>query len=124
MRGEVYAHELFTVPPGRAGALLEALRTEGVPIVESLGLELVGAYEVAMGAGTEAIALWAIPDWSTWVDYERGWEPDGAISPWRKTLVELGASWHRQLLVDSPLSPLRIGRQPEESDRLPLEQIR
>jgi len=124
VRGDVYAHELFTVPPGRSSALLEALRTEGVPNVESLGLELVGAYEVAMGASTEAIAIWAIPDWPTWVEYEQAWAGDGALSPWRKTLLELGADWKRQLLVDSPLSPLRIGRQPEESDRRPLEAIR
>jgi len=124
VRGEVYAHELFTVPPGRSATLLEALRIDGVPNVEAVGLELVGAYEVAMGGGSEALALWAIPDWATWVEYEQGWSGDGALSPWRKTLHEMGADWRRQLLVDSPLSPLRTGRQPEESDRRPLEEIR
>ena len=40
--------------------------------------------------------------------------------PPRSTSVPTGS---RSLLVDSPLSPLRIGRQPEVADRIPLDQI-
>jgi hypothetical protein len=123
VRGAVYAHELVTVPPGRAGEYLEALRDEGRAAVEAVGLELVGAYSVAMGADTECLVLWAIPDWATWVAYERAWEPAGKLASWRRTVLDLGAVWRRQLLVDSPLNPLRTGRQPQESDRRPLEEI-
>ena len=74
---------------------------------------------------SEAIVLWAIPDWATWTRFEQAWSsPSGALDAWRKTTLGLQADWRRILLVDSPLSPLRIGRQPEESDRLPLDQIR
>ena len=49
--------------------------------------------------------------------------PTAPLAPWRKTLLGLGASWRRQLLIDSPLNPLRTGRQPQVSDRRPLDQI-
>ena len=37
--------------------------------------------------------------------------------------LELGADWRRNVLVDAPLSPLRIGRQPEVGDRIPLAEL-
>lgn len=123
VRGEVYAHELITVPPGRVPDLMDALQAEGVPATAALGLDLVGAYSVAMASDTEAIVMWAIPDWTTWVSYEQAWRPDGPLGAWRKYLLGLGADWRRQLLIDSPLNPLRIGRQPEVGDRRPLEDV-
>src|SRR5262245_43474077 len=123
VRGEVYAHELVRVPPGESGELLDAVEREGVPALAGVGVEPVGAYSVAMGDDSEALLLWAIPDWATWAAYEQAWAPDGALASWRKTLLGLGASWHRQLLVDSPLNPLRTGRQPEASDRQPLDEV-
>jgi hypothetical protein len=123
VRGAVYAHELVTVPPGRAGDFLDALEAEGVDAGRAVGAEIVGAYEVALGAGTEALVLWAFPDWSVWVDYEQAWGSGGALAGWRTTALGLGADWRRQLMVDSPLNPLRTGRQPQESDRRPLEEI-
>lgn len=123
VRGEVYAHELVQVPAGTNGELLDALEREGVAAVTGLGLELVGAYAVAMADDSEALLLWAIPDWKTWVAYERAWAADGALASWRKTLLGLGASWRRQLLIDAPLNPLRAGRQPQVSDRRPLDEI-
>ena len=123
VRGEVYAQELFTVAPGTAGALLDALAAEALAPAKALGIEAVGAYEVAMGDRSEALAIWALPDWSTWVAYEQAWERGGALAAWSGSLVGLGARWRRQLLVDAPLSPLRTGRQPQESDRRPLEEV-
>jgi hypothetical protein len=123
VRGEAYAHELVRVAPGRSADYLDALHDEGLDAVGALGLDLVGAYAVAMGADTEAVVIWAIPDWPTWTAYERAWAPGGALAGWRKTALGLGASWQRQLMVDSPLNPLRTGRQPQESDRRPLEEI-
>jgi hypothetical protein len=77
-----------------------------------------------MEADTEAIAVWALPDWPTWGAAEQaGLASDGPMAGWRKRLLGLGATWKRQLLVDAPLSPLRIGRQPEAADRRPLDEI-
>jgi hypothetical protein len=123
VKGELYAHELVTVPVGTIGAYLDALASEGRAAVEALGLEAVGAYRVAMVNDSEAVVIWAIPDWPTWTRFEQAWSPDGELAPWRETTLGLQADWRRVLLVDSPLSPLRIGRQPEESDRLPLDQV-
>jgi hypothetical protein len=123
VRGEVYAHELLRVPPGTSGDLLDALEREGLAAVTALGIEPVGAYAVAMADESEALLLWAIPDWPTWVAYERAWSHDGALASWRKTLLGLGGRWKRQLLIDSPLNPLRTGRQPEPSDRRPLDEL-
>jgi len=123
IRGEVYAHEMFKVPPGGVGELLEAVDSVGRPAVQALGLTEVGAYEVVMADRSEAILIWAIPDWPTWVAYERAWEPGGALEGWAAALQSLRASWRRHLMVDAPLSPLRTGRQPQESDRRPLDEL-
>lgn len=121
-RGTVYAHELVTVPVGTIRRYLDAVAEVGRSATEGLGLQLVGAFRVAMNNDDEAIVIWAIPDWATWVAYEQAWDGD-ALSPWRARLVALGADVRRTLMVDAPLSPMRIGRQPEVADRRPLEEI-
>jgi hypothetical protein len=124
VRGELYCHEIVTVPPGRSLELLVAVRAEGEDAYEAEGLELVGAFRTAMRADDEAVLVWACPSWATWGAFEQAWEVGGELASWRRTLLDLGASWHRTLLVDAELSPLRIGRQPAASDRRPLDQIR
>jgi hypothetical protein len=123
VRGAVYAHELVTVPVGTSSQYLDALHRQGVGALGALGIELVGAYDVAMVNESECIIVWAIPDWDTWVAYEHAWSGSGALAAWRAVGLGLGADWRRQLLVDAPLSPLRIGRQPEARDRLPLDAV-
>jgi len=121
--GEVYAHELVTVPVGGAPAFLAALREVAVPGHAELGLELVGAYRVAGVNDSECVVIWAIPDWATWARYEQACLGDGPLRAWRAASLDLGADWRRALLVDSPLNPMRIGRQPEVGDRKPLDEI-
>jgi hypothetical protein len=122
VRGATYAHELVTLPPGRSGEYLAALHDVGTAAVEGLGLTLVGAFDVAMVNDSECIVIWAIPDWATWTAFEQEQRGD-ALREWRTVLDALGATWARSLLIDAPLAPLRIGRQPAESDRLPLDQL-
>jgi hypothetical protein len=121
VRGDAYAHELITVPPGRSLALLDQVEALGRPCVESTGAELVGAFNVALRNDTECILLWSFPDWSTWSSFESSWSSEGQLSPWRKALVDADAGLTRILLIDSPLNPMKTGRQPTEEDRLPLE---
>jgi hypothetical protein len=120
VKGEVYAHELVTLPVGTARDFVDALHTVGVPAVEALGLRAIGAFRVAMINDSEAIVIWAAPDWATWVHFERAWD-DGALASWRTHLEGLSADVQRSLLVDAPLSPLRISRQPSVDDRVDLE---
>lgn len=42
---------------------------------------------------------------------------DPALRAWRSTQASISTGFDRFLLVDSPLSPMRTGRQPEESIR-------
>src|SRR6202035_2611311 len=100
--------------------LLALVESEGMGLVEAQGLELAGAFRTAMGDDSECLLLWAFPDWDTWVSFEQAWEDGGALVAWRDALIGLGATWQRILLMDAPLSPMRIGRQPAVSDRRPL----
>jgi hypothetical protein len=120
VRGDFYAHELVTLPIGGAYEYLAAVEAAGKAAVEELGLELCSAFRVAMADDSEAIVIWAIPDWRTWVAFEQAWAPDGPLAAWRKTLIGLGAGVRRTLLMDSPLNPMKTGRQPQVEDRRPL----
>ena len=123
VRGMAYGHEVITTPPGRSGEVLGRLADGGRRAVEGVGLELVGAFEVAMVHGTEAILIWAIPDWAHWIRYEAGWSAGGELEVWNKALIECGATVRRTLMMDAPLSPMRLGRQPSVEDRRPLSEV-
>jgi hypothetical protein len=127
VRGEVYSHELVRLPAGAAPDFLSAFREQAAPAHEAFGLDLVGAFRVAMVNDSETIVIWAIPDWATWARVEQAWLGQGddadLLAGWRKTALDIGADWQRSLLVDAPLAPLRLGRQPAVSDRRPLDEI-
>jgi len=123
VRGEVYAHEIVTLPPGAAGDYLDALRETGRSAVEGFGFTLVGAFRTAMWNETECIVIWAIPDWSSWAAFEAHAHDDARLAEWRDAQLDLEADWIRTLMVEAPLSPLRLGRQPEVGDRRPLDEI-
>ncbi len=124
VRGKVYAHEFVTMAPGQSIEVLGRLEETGRGTVEALGLELVGAFDVAMVHGTEAIFIWAIPDWPTWVRYEGAWSRGGELERWSKALIECRATVRRTLMIEAPLSPMRLGRQPAVEDRRPLSEVR
>jgi len=111
VRADVYAHELVTVEPGTAGEVLERAR-DAAELHARHGWELFGAFTTAMANEHEALLLWAIPTWQQWADGES----DRELVTWRRSLQPV--TWSRVLLVDAPLNPLRIGRQPARSDRV------
>jgi hypothetical protein len=122
VRGAVYAHELVTMRPGAAGDYLDALHSVGIGVCGALGAELVGAFRVAMVNDSECVVIWAFASWAAWAAFEQAQRGE-VLAPWRDALDGVGADWRRTLLVDAPLAPLRIGRQPEEGDRLPLDRV-
>jgi hypothetical protein len=67
--------------------------------------------------------VWAIPDFATWADFERGATADAALVDWKDNINAFGAFVERTLMVDAPLAPLRTGRQPQVEDRRPLAEI-
>lgn len=118
VRGECYAHELVTLAPGTAWHYVDDLvRERAGGLKERFGWELVGAFVTAMKNESEAIVLWAIPSWEQWAELEKAQRNDPAELVWKESTSELTINFDRFLLVDSPLSPFRTGRQPQESDR-------
>ena len=84
---------------------------------EPFGWKLAGAWETAMVNESECFLLWAIPTWEQWGETERAERTDSDLRAGARRSYELSTKWHRFLLVDAPLSPLRTGRQPSRDDR-------
>jgi hypothetical protein len=112
--GVAYAHDQVTTAPGGAGDYLEQARAEGGAFYEEFGWRLAGAWETALHHDDEAFVLWSIPTWASWAEAESRWRAGPA---WRERQRDSVRGFERILLVDAPLSPLRLGRQPARSDR-------
>jgi hypothetical protein len=112
--GVAYAHDQIKVPAGTAADFLELARDQGGPFYEAHGWRLVGAYRTALVNDDEAFLLWSIPSWGQWGEAESAFLGG---HPWRQRQREAVEDFRRILLVDAPLSPLRLGRQPARSDR-------
>lgn len=117
VRGEVYAHELVKVRPGAAVDFLERARASAVPALGRHGWELAGAFTTAMVDDDEALLLWAIPTWQHWADAEQAHTTEDDLVAWRAGARDVVTAWNRVLLVDSPLNPMKTGRQPSRDDR-------
>jgi hypothetical protein len=115
--GQVYAHELVSVRPGAAVTFLERAREGAAPALARHGWDLIGAFTTAMADDDEALLLWAIPTWARWAAGESAHESEDDLVAWRIGIRDIVTAWHRVLLVDAPLGPLRTGRQPAVSDR-------
>ena len=85
-------------------------------------LTCVGAFNVAMVNDSECLAIWALPDWTTWADYERAWDTGGAMRPWAEWLAAVGhddgalPAGRRAAGAAAPRAPAR-GRRPPPLDR-------
>jgi hypothetical protein len=123
VRGEVYVHDIVSLPAGGARAFLDAVADLGRDAFSPYA-DLIGAFSVVGVNDSEAIVLWALDSWDAWAALEQAWSAgSGAMARWRDHTLELGADWRRSVLMDSALSPMRIGRQPQASDRLPLSDL-
>jgi hypothetical protein len=115
--GSVYAHELVKVRPGAARDFLERAHENGAPALGRYGWTLVGAFTTAMVDDDEALLLWAIPAWDQWSAGEQAHFEDDDVVGWRADVRDVVTAWHRVLLIDAPLSPMKTGRQPTRADR-------
>jgi hypothetical protein len=116
VRGAVYAQELLDVEPGSSRAVLDLVQAHGIEAYREHGATLVGAYRTGLVDDRECILIWALPDWDSWGRFEAAADGD-ALGRWRERARAHVRRTHRFLMVDAPLSPLRTGRQPRESDR-------
>ena len=123
VRGELYAHEVVSLAPGKVEPFLEEVHERGIDAYADFGVSLVGAFATVMQSDDEAILIWAIPTWTEWAEFEQAMIQRDGLSRWKEVLRDFQSSVRRTLLVDAPLAPLRTGRQPQIEDRRPLSQI-
>jgi hypothetical protein len=116
VRGALYAQELLDVTPGTSRAVLDLVHAHAIDAYREHGATLVGAFRTGLVDDREVILIWAFPDWATWGRFEAAADGD-ALAAWRERARSRVRRTHRFLMVDAPLSPLRTGRQPQESDR-------
>jgi hypothetical protein len=121
--GVFCAQEIVQVAPGRAPELLELVREVGIQVYAGFGLDCLGAFRTALRNDSECVMLWRVARAEDWAAFERAQHGDSSIARWRDAIRGVALDWRRTLLVDAPLSPLRTGRQPQESDRRPLAEI-
>lgn len=117
VRGAVYAHETVSVAAGTAGQFLDRVAEQAVPAYREHGWDVVGAYRTAQIDESECILIWAIPSWPAWAEFEKALHVDGPVRRWQNSLNDIGRGFARFLMLDAPLSPMRIGRQPARTDR-------
>jgi hypothetical protein len=117
VRGAAYAHEQIRVPRGTSRDYLEIVRHEATPVMAQFGWVLAGAWETALRDDSECFLLWAIPSWEQWAAREQARRSDHAVMQWEARDMQITERSERILLVDSDLSPMRLGRQPARTDR-------
>jgi hypothetical protein len=115
VRGEVYAHEVIQVAPRTARSFLDLALGDAAAGYEEHRWRLAGAWQTAMRDNEECVLLWAIPSWEAWAAVEAD-ESAGKQRLLYRVAPEIRRR-QRILLVDSPLSPFRTGRQPSRDDR-------
>lgn len=114
--GVTYAHDTVKLLPGQADTFLSRARDSAIDSHRAFGWELVGAFKSAMRRDDEVILIWAIPSWEQWAELEKARDSDPQLRFWRD-VVWTTDGYERFLMCDAPLSPMKIGRQPERSDR-------
>jgi hypothetical protein len=108
VKGHVYYHLVVAAGPGRAGAVLDVLG-DHLGTAADHAMTLVGAYRTALCNDSEAVAIYALPSWSAWADFEEGWASDGALGAWRKALASASVDWKAKILRPGPRCPLNLG---------------
>jgi hypothetical protein len=115
VHGEVYAHEVIQVAPHSARSFLNIVMELAAAGHEDHQWRLAGAWQTTMRDNDECILLWAIPTWEDWAQVEA--DESAGKQRLLGRAVPLIRQRQRILLADSPLSPLRTGRQPSRDDR-------
>lgn len=109
VRGTGYYHELARVQPGRAPEYLELYAKHWRPFLEQLGLRALGSWRTRLRNDSEALALWALPDWSAWTRLERALDDSPEAREWRRLCAPLDLDWDAKLLAPAARSPLDSG---------------
>lgn len=119
-----YVHEILRTRPGMAPAVADQLARDCIPHdgTPPDDMSLVGLFRTAMRNDDEVVLIRSVPDWDTWAVFEAA-QSDPTAARSDRDRFEL-LSLERVLLVDAEFSPLRLGRQPRESDRRARSEVR
>jgi len=117
VRGTAYAHEMMRVAAGTAEDFLSLVAEHATTAYGAHGWELVGAWRTALHDDAEVVLIWAIPTWEQWAELEKAVNYSGGLEDWREIVRDRTTGFERILMMDAPLCPLKIGRQPARSDR-------
>jgi hypothetical protein len=100
--------ETVTVHPGAARRYLELVAEHRLALAELFGWELLGGFRTALVNDSEALLLWALPDWSAWARWEVAQESDPNVSIWRGHVHGVVRDWHDTVLVPASLEPASL----------------
>jgi hypothetical protein len=109
VRGVGYYHEVARVTPPAVREYLALYDAHWRPFLEELGLRLLGTWRTRGRNDSEALALWALPEWDAWARLERALDDSQQAREWRRRCAPLGADWEAKLLTPAARSPLDTG---------------
>ena len=104
-----YYHEIARVRPTCAPEFLGLYDEHWRPFLEDLGMRLVGTYRTLLKNDSEALSIWALPEWSCWSALERALADAPEARDWRRRCEPLGLDWDAKLLTPAARSPLNTG---------------
>jgi hypothetical protein len=111
VRGVLFVQELSSVRAGMAPEYLAAMEREWVPLLDRLGLAVVGAFE-GLTTDTEVLALWAVPDLDAYRRYLECRLDAPGFADWRRRSREWVTSWQETLWHPAAGTPLAAERSP------------
>jgi hypothetical protein len=104
--GDIILHEDVRSLPGKMGDYHAALRDEYLPLAESRGLRLLGAYEHAILPNT-GLNLWVLRDWAHWQTLMEEEPADDELREWTERQGEWLADIDGFLVATPPSGALR-----------------
>lgn len=109
---KAYYQQRLALRAGSADDYLGLLGEHWLKQAPALGMHLLGAYKTAFRNDSEALVIWATPDFDSWAEYEIAWERSQEAAGWKKRSAGLVLDWVNNIMVSAPKSPTRTGVQP------------
>lgn len=101
---KVYVHATLKIRIGGYERFCEAMAKQ-VPILESLGWKLVGAYVTALGRVYNVIDIWELPDANAFFDVTAKWRDFPEFKEFREVTPHVIEEEHVTMVTKVPYSP-------------------
>ncbi len=105
IHGEVFVQEILWLPFGEPRRFLDKLGEELVPALDRLGLDLLGAYRVAMRP-RQVLTLVGAREWSGLADLATATRTDPALAAWSTYKAEVTEQAEEMVLLPARHGPL------------------